>query len=113
MVSLTRAVAQQVVETAHNTIPDLGSCWRKQTRSSSSSYKEDPARPAGHTRIARLRRYRAFNGVRVTSGARHADPRTARYFLFCEVRFRWRAHRIKPSADIDPGVGFPTEVASL
>jgi hypothetical protein len=30
--------------------------------------------------------------------------------LLCEVRFRWRARRIKPSADIDPGVGFPTVV---
>jgi len=83
VVSLTRAVAQQVVETAHNTIPDLGSCWRKQTRSSSSSYKEDPARPAGHTRVARLRRYRAFNGVRVASVARRADraaPPSVSYF---------------------------------
>jgi hypothetical protein len=30
--------------------------------------------------------------------------------LLCEVRFRRRARRIKPSADIDPGVGLPTEV---
>src|SRR5262245_30630681 len=33
-------------------------------------------------------------------------------FLFCEIRFRWRADRIKPSADIHTGMGFPTEVAS-
>jgi hypothetical protein len=52
---------------------------------------------------------------------RYEDPGTTELFssrglnsvavcLLCEVRFRWRARRIKPSADIDPGVGFPTVV---
>ena len=32
--------------------------------------------------------------------------------LFCDIRLRWRAHRIKPTANVDPAVAFPTEVAS-
>ena len=60
-----------------------GPSWRKQTRSSSSSYKEDPARAAGHRRVTRLRRCRTFNGVRTASVARRADrpaPPTVSYF---------------------------------
>ena len=46
----------------------------------------------------------------MTVGRRESRRTAARPFLFCDIRFRWRAHRIKPSADIDSGVGFPTEV---
>jgi len=42
----------------------------------------------------------------------HAEiPISIGICLFCEVGFRWRAHRIKPSADVDFGVGLPAEVA--
>jgi hypothetical protein len=47
-------------------------------------------------------------GAHAARPAGHAVPQS----LFYIVKVRWRAHRIKPPADIDPGFGFPTEVTS-